>query len=351
MSDGLELRGKTYWLNFKYNKKRIHETTRTTHKAEALKVLMKRKMELMAQEEYEVIGSSVQDSDVSFREASALAWENHIKHLNGADNGFRQIKILNELIGDRKVSTIDESVFSYIAREIPKRHGCKPTTVNHYFIIINHALKAARKILRAPCMPLSKVKLSIQKKVIKPVTMTEEEKILKWMNQPRIEKNSRAGWKSVDLVEIYEIGIATGMRRGELFGFTVDQMEGRVITLRPDQHKTGKNTGEKKIVLPPAAEALLLTRVERLKLGPKDVMFGYSKKAYTRLWERMKVDIGVTGRLTPHSMRHAFATRKISKGMSIYHVSKLLGHTTVKTTEMYAKVDQSELLNVMEKYA
>lgn len=356
---GLELRGKTYWLNFTFNKKRIHESTRTTHKVEALKVLTKRKLELMEEEEQSMFGSSRKGNDITFKEATALAYEDHYKHLAGEGPKIaeQQMEILCEFIGDMRVSAIDESTFAMLGREIPKRsmklysRVCTPATVNHYYHVVNGCLRAARKIVRAPCMPFSKIKLKVQKQVIRPVSGTDEEEILKLFNDAEFIKGNRNKWTNRDLIEIYSLGITTGMRRGELFSFTVDQLDGRIITLRPDQHKTGKHTGEKKIVLPPESMDLLKARVERLKLKPTDRMFSYSKNAYTRLWNRAKVKAGITGRLTPHSMRHAFATRKISKGMSIYHVSKLLGHTSVTTTEMYAKVDQTELLNAMEKYA
>ena len=47
---------------------------------------------------------------------------------------------------------------------------------------------------------------------------------------------------------------------------------------------------------------------------------------------------GITRKITFHCFRHIFATLQLTNGTDIYTVSKILGHTNVKTTQIYAKV-------------
>jgi len=65
--------------------------------------------------------------------------------------------------------------------------------------------------------------------------------------------------------------------------------------------------------------------------------------AVTRAAQAAKINV------SPHILRHSFATHLLEGGASIVHVSRLLGHTSLKTTAMYTKVAGSALLKMVEK--
>lgn len=54
-------------------------------------------------------------------------------------------------------------------------------------------------------------------------------------------------------------------------------------------------------------------------------------------------------RLNFHALRHTFATWLVQKGVSIYIVSKLLGHADVKTTQIYAHLQTNDLREVVDQ--
>ena len=61
-------------------------------------------------------------------------------------------------------------------------------------------------------------------------------------------------------------------------------------------------------------------------------------------------DAGITKRVSFHSARHTFATLLLTYGTDLYTVSKLLGHTNIKTTQIYAKVideKKAEAVNLL----
>ena len=59
---------------------------------------------------------------------------------------------------------------------------------------------------------------------------------------------------------------------------------------------------------------------------------------------------GIEKHISFHTSRHTFATRALLKGMRIEYVSKLLGHTAIKTTQVYAKIVNSELDKAMDVF-
>ena len=54
--------------------------------------------------------------------------------------------------------------------------------------------------------------------------------------------------------------------------------------------------------------------------------------------------------LSFHISRHTFATRALNNGMRIEHVSKLMDHSDIGITQVYAKIISSELDNAVDKY-
>ena len=70
------------------------------------------------------------------------------------------------------------------------------------------------------------------------------------------------------------------------------------------------------------------------------------EKSFNKIVRRTDIKMNVT----PHTLRHSRATHALSRGMNIVDISKLLGHDSIKTTEIYSKVDKSKLKYKYEQY-
>lgn len=72
-----------------------------------------------------------------------------------------------------------------------------------------------------------------------------------------------------------------------------------------------------------------------------------------RIWELVKkcaAIAGVTSDLSPHSLRHSFATHLLAGGADLRHVQEMLGHASIATTQLYTHVDHSRLKKVHTAY-
>ena len=98
---------------------------------------------------------------------------------------------------------------------------------------------------------------------------------------------------------------------------------------------------------------------------PKNIIEKYSGKTYrngklfpmltnqrTNSYLKEIADIcGIKKDLTFHMARHTFATMSLSKGVSMESVSKMLGHTNIKTTQIYARITNKKIEHDMEQLA
>lgn len=70
----------------------------------------------------------------------------------------------------------------------------------------------------------------------------------------------------------------------------------------------------------------------------------YSKASVEKILDRFSKQIGL--KITPHMLRHSFATHLLEAGTDIRYIQKLLGHSNLETTQIYTKVANSEIIKI-----
>ncbi|MDP7163348.1 MAG: tyrosine-type recombinase/integrase, partial [Phycisphaerae bacterium] len=88
------------------------------------------------------------------------------------------------------------------------------------------------------------------------------------------------------------------------------------------------------------ADELFLSRSDRA-MGREDI-FRIVRKYVRRA--------GLRGRVSPHTLRHCFATQLLSGGADLRSVQEMLGHADIATTQIYTHVDASRLKAIHKKY-
>jgi integrase/recombinase XerC len=85
------------------------------------------------------------------------------------------------------------------------------------------------------------------------------------------------------------------------------------------------------------------------KVGPKSGA-GISARSVARILEEaVWKSPGVRRHLSPHGMRHSFATHLLESGADLRAIQEMLGHASLSTTQRYARVDVSHLVGMYEK--
>ncbi|MDC6380987.1 site-specific tyrosine recombinase XerD [Pseudomonas graminis] len=154
-----------------------------------------------------------------------------------------------------------------------------------------------------------------------------------------------------------EVLYACGLRVTELISLTLEQVNLRQGVLRI----MGK--GSKERLVPMGEEAIVWVerymrdaRHELLNGRPSDVLFPSQRGGQmTRqtFWHRIKHQAKVAGigkSLSPHTLRHAFATHLLNHGADLRVVQMLLGHSDLSTTQIYTHVARARLQEMHAKH-
>jgi integrase/recombinase XerD len=156
---------------------------------------------------------------------------------------------------------------------------------------------------------------------------------------------------------ILEMFYAAGLRVSELCGLRTEDVQMEVGYVRC----MGK--GRKERIVPLGQCALQTLREYLSQLRPQLAMGSTCDRLFlsrtgrpfdrTNCW-RLVVKyarrMGITGKLSPHSLRHCFATHLLSGGADIRVVQELLGHSDIATTQIYTHVDSARLKAVHQQF-
>ena len=201
---------------------------------------------------------------------------------------------------------------------------------------------AARKGLRRN--PLREVQLpKIDKKLPLVLTRQQIEELL--AAPARVAKNRAApGWMPLRDVAIMELFYSSGLRLSELAALDVADVDLYTESVRV----FGK--GRKERICPvglPALEAISRYRAAaNVHSGPLFINKGRRRMSTRSIWLILKRYLRHTSipiSISPHKLRHSFATHMLDRGADLRSVQALLGHASLSTTQIYTHVTVERL--------
>ena len=168
------------------------------------------------------------------------------------------------------------------------------------------------------------------------------------------QAGSREGQRDSTILELL---YATGLRVGELVSLNVQNIDLTESYIRC----WGKGSKERIVYLYPKALAELKNYLKKARVallgshkGQTALFVNHRGERLTRQWvwsilktygEKAKIG----QHITPHTLRHSFATHLLQNGASLRHVQELLGHSSISTTQVYTHLTSAHLHREYEK--
>ena len=154
-----------------------------------------------------------------------------------------------------------------------------------------------------------------------------------------------------------EFAYATGMRVSEITGFRLADLNFRNGTARC----VGKGSRERVVPVGEVALRYIRLYVDTVRPGllrgaSSDMLFlNWRGKPLSRMgfWKILAACVktaGIRAPVTPHVLRHSFATHLLEGGADLRSVQQMLGHRNISTTQIYTKVDMEHLIEVHRLY-
>jgi len=193
--------------------------------------------------------------------------------------------------------------------------------------------------------PISEV-ITPKKEKYLPSSMSEDEvdRLLKSPDTSnKIEKRDKA---------MIEMLYATGMRISELVNLKLTDVDLQRCVAKV----FGKGKKERLIPFGEAAlEALSDYISDRDKSASKEIFLSNRGKKLSRVafWQRIKIYLireNLKNSISPHTLRHAFATHLLNRGADLRSVQLLLGHSDLSTTQIYTHIAKQRLSEVLKKH-
>ena len=193
--------------------------------------------------------------------------------------------------------------------------------------------------------PLNDLVTPKQEKYL-PESMSEAE-VDKLLNSPdvsnKIENRDKA---------MIEMLYATGMRISELVNLKITDVDMKRCVVKV----FGKGSKERLVPFGETAlDSLRSYLNEREQSSSKEIFLSNRGKKMTRVafWQRVKVYLireNLKNSISPHTLRHAFATHLLNRGADLRSVQLLLGHSDLSTTQIYTHIAKQRLSDVLKKH-
>jgi site-specific recombinase XerD len=227
------------------------------------------------------------------------------------------------------------------------------STSNYHLIALRGFLKFCAK-RDIPALAVDKIELA--RTTRKQVTFLNEDELERLFAQPKLDK--LPGLRDRAILELL---FSSGLRVSELVGLDRDHINLK----RREFMVRGKGQKDRPIFISPEAAKWVDHYLQKREDGTKPLFVRYSgtrkvdlsgnfhrltARSIQRMVARYALLAGITKHVSPHTLRHSFATDLLMNGADLRSVQAMLGHSNIATTQIYTHVTDPHLKSVHERF-
>lgn len=234
-----------------------------------------------------------------------------------------------------------------------EKETLKKKTQNYYLIALRVFLKY---LVKREVKSLAPEKIELAKVAERSLDLISSDELRRLMEAPTLTKTDDEGknLKSLRDKAILELLFSTGLRVSELCSLGVD------IDLKKDEMPIrGKGEKVRVVFISDDAKSALKEYLNNRK-DMSDALFvsvnkkGDASRLTPRSVERMvkqyAIKAGITKKVTPHVIRHSFATDLLQNGADLRAVQMMLGHSSISTTQVYTHITDKHLRDIHKNF-
>lgn len=205
-------------------------------------------------------------------------------------------------------------------------------------------------------LSLAPDKITLPKVSRKQVTFLYKDEVTRLINQ--IDLSTEQGLRDRAIIELL---FSSGLRVSELVGLDKDHIN----TKRREFMVRGKGQKDRPVFISKAAADHIENYLEERSDSLPSLFISYSRnssatnsgeyrrltaRSIQRMLSRYAKLAGITKHVSPHTMRHSYATDLLMNGADLRSVQSMLGHSNISTTQVYTHVTDEHLREVYERY-
>ena len=258
------------------------------------------------------------------------------------------LEVYKEFLKKQNITKVEHIESNHIKDFLKERNEEETTTIAHNLTVIKnfHSYLLKEKIVKDNVSEFIE-RPKLRKALPKTLSMEDVDTLLD------IPLNTPFDYRNKAMLELL---YGCGLRVSELINLEINDIDQTNCLIRI----LGKGSKERDIPVGEYAlyylQEYLKVREDLLKEKPCNKLFlnnhgqGMTRQGFFKNLKQLLKEKGLNPEVSPHTLRHSFATHLINRGADLRSIQEMLGHSDISTTKIYTRVSDEKVIEDYNKY-